>query len=328
MSKYAVTIGSSHAYAMGMNATLNALDYYGVKDIDVYVYSNELMKDYFDYAKDKFSFPLYYVNVDDLCQGYHIDNIAWNDNVFFWGKYPLFLKIKDKYNAILHLDGDCMVADDISENFKIASETGKIVIAQNPHSSMRLSSIHGWADNRDRLFDFCKGGPVVNYVFFMDAKKHVDLLEYVWEYRNKREWNDKNYGLETYYFILGLYDLKKLDQVIELPWKWWIADKYLGTAAIPFITDSNGKHHLLAPDGRNIQVVHGRFYDRAMIKSAIQSNTDPKHNSREKSESFIFSCKSHTKLTDFLNYQWKVKLDVVRNLNASYHTFIPVWEEF
>jgi len=67
MSRYAVTIGSSHAYVQGLNATLNALDYYNVKDIDVYVFSNKFLKEYFDYIKGKFNFPLYYIDAEELC---------------------------------------------------------------------------------------------------------------------------------------------------------------------------------------------------------------------------------------------------------------------
>jgi len=323
MSKYAIMIGSSHSYMMGMNATLNALDYYGVKDIDVYVFSNKFLKEYFDYIKDKFNFTLYYVDAEELVAPYQTTfaddgGIAWKDVMFFWGKYPLLYKIKDKYEAILHLDGDMMVVDDISANFKVAAETGNILIAHNGRSSYSLAQIvePRFNENRDKLLEFCMGFPVLNYVFFFDAKKYINLIDYVWGYRNNTEKNTKHFGLETAYFVQGLYECNLLDKVVPLSFGHWISDDYLCKNKIPLKTDENGKYHLIAPDGLNIQVVHGRFWNSYTSEHTVELTGE------DQQGCLLYNLESFTRLTDFLNYDWKVKLDIVMNLNPHYGSFL------
>jgi hypothetical protein len=328
-NKYALIIGSSHSYAMGLNATLNALDYYGVKDIDVYVFSNKFMKEYFDYAKDKFDFPLYYIDTEELVAPYETKftndgDMAWKDCMFFWGKYPLIYQIKDKYEAIGHLDGDMMVVDDISESFRIAAETGKLLIASNGRTSLKLSQITEPRFNTDRntLLEFCKGFPVLNYVFFFDANKYIDLIDYTWACRNETERNTKHYGLETAYFVEGLYKLNLLDKVEQLPFNYWISDDYLGKEETPLVQDNFSKYHLIAPDGNKIKVMHGRFWSEGITKTTI-TNTGA-----NQMKNLIRNFGNYTILTDFLNFDWKVKLDVVVNMNPYYGTFLnpyKVW---
>ena len=329
-NKYALMIGSSHAYVMGLNATLNALDYYGVKDIDVYVFSNKILKEYFNYAKEKLNYPLFFVDAEELVAPYQTEfandgGVAWMDVMFFWGKYPLLYQIKDKYEAIGHLDGDMMVVDDISDTFKIAAETGNLLISNNNRSSLSLSQIRElcWNDNRDRLLEFCMGYPVLNYVFFFDAKKYSSLIDYVWEYRNNSIKNTKNYGLETAYFIQGIYECNLIDKVVFLPFDHWMSDDYLCKKKIPLEIDSNGKYHLIAPDGKNIQVVHGRFWNIYTTEHTIELT------GKNQQECLLYNFETHTKMTDFLNYDWKVKLDDVVKLNNSYRSFLEVnrpWE--
>lgn len=323
VSRYAITIGSSHAYSQGLNATLNAIDYYGIQDVDVYVFSNKFMKEYFDYAKDKFNFTLHYLDAEELCPSHETHfaddgGVAWKDVMFFWGKYPLLNKIKDKYDAILHLDGDMMLVDDISSYFDVASETGNLLIAGNDRSVYSLPSIteSRWHDNPDKLLDFCMGFPVLNYVFFLDAKKYIKLLDYVWEYRNNSIKNTKHYGLETAYFVQGLYDCNLLDKVVQLPFKYWISDNYLCKDKIPLVKDSKDKYHLIAPDGENLKVVHGRFWNYYTTEHTIELT------GKDQQEILLYNCETHTKLTDFLNYDWKSKLDEIVEINPHYGSFL------
>jgi hypothetical protein len=336
MSKYAITIGSSHAYMQGLNATLNALDYYGVKDIDVYVFSNKFLKEYFDYLEGKFNFPLYYLDAEELCpveETHFADDgdVAWKDVMFFWGKYPLFNKIKDKYDAILHLDGDMMVVDDISSYFKTTAETGNLLIAGNDRSVYSLSqiedsklisslSISHWNKTNNTMLEFCMGFPVLNYVFFFDAKKYDKLINYVWKCRNNHIENTKHFGLETAYFIQGLYECNLLNKVVPLSFKHWIADDYLGKTDILLKKDINGKFHLIAPDGKNIQVTHGRFWNSYNTEHTIEL-TNPIKYAAEYSR-LLYNFESYTRLTDFLNYDWKAKLNEVLSLNPSYGSFL------
>jgi len=337
MSKYAVTIGSSHAYVQGLNATLNALDYYGVKDIDVYVFSNKFLKEYFDYLKGKFSFPLYYVDAEELCpdsETHFADDggVAWKDVMFFWGKYPLMKQIMNKYDAILHLDGDMMVVDDISPYFKMAAETGNLLIADNGRSVYALSQIADdklissmaiskwWNKSENRMLEFCMGFPVINYVFCFDAKKYVNLIDYVWERRNNHLENTKHFGLETGYFVQGLYECNLLDKVVPLSFNHWISDNYLNKIKIPLEKDENDKYHLIAPDGENIQVMHSRWWNDYTTEHTIEL-TDPKKYPVEY-ENLLYNCESFTRITDFLNYDWKAKLDEVVDRNPHYASYL------
>ena len=341
MSKYAITIGSSHAYMQGLNATLNALDYYEVKDIDVYVFSNKFLKEYFDYLQGKFSFPVYYLDAEELCpdsETHFADdgNVAWKDVMFFWGKYPLFKQIMNKYDAILHLDGDMMVTDDISPYFKIAAETGNLLIADNARSVYSLSQIadtnlidnihisEWWNKSNNGMLEFCMGFPVINYVFFFDAKKYINLIDYVWERRNNYLENSKHFGLETGYFVQGLYECNLLDKVVPLSFNHWMSDNFLHKHKIPLQLDENGKYHLIAPDGKNIQTTHARYWNAYTTEHTIEL-TDPKTHAANSPISFentLFNFESFTRLTDFFNYDWKSKLNEVLTLNTHYGSFL------
>jgi hypothetical protein len=332
MSKYAIMIGSSHAYAMGLNATLNALDYYGVKDTDVYVFSNKYLKEYFDYLKGKFDYPLFYIDTEELVAPYptkfaNDDGTAWKDTMFFWGKYPLLYQIKDKYDAIMHLDADMMVVDDVSPVLKDAAETGNLLIVNNGRSSYRLEQITEPRFNVDRntLLDFCWGFPVINYVFCFDAKKYIDFIDWVWALRNDADRNTKNFGLETAYFVEGLYKCNLIDKVVPLSFNHWLSDDYLCKTKIPLELDKNGKYHLIAPDGENIKVVHGRFWNVYTTKQTIELTNPSKYpsNSALTFETLLHNAESHTRITDFLNYDWKSKLNEIVSLYPHYSCFIP-----
>ena len=331
MSRYAVTIGSSHAYVQGLNCTLNALDYYGVKDIDVYVFSNKFMKEYFDYVKDKFNYPLYYIDAETLCpseETHFADDggVAWKDVMFFWGKYPLFHQLKDKYDAILHLDADMMLVDDISEYFKIAADSGNLLIAGNDRSVYPLSEVTNpqFHETPDKFLELCMGFPVLNYVFCFDAKKYIPLIDYVWALRNNNVKNTKHYGLETAYFVQGLHECNLLDKVVQLPFKHLIADNYLCRNPIPLEKDSQGKYHLIAPDGQNIKVVHGRFWNYSTSEHMIELSDPNVHsaNSKEGFSNLLKNFENHTKLTDFLNFDCKSKIDEVLQLAPHYGGFL------
>lgn len=331
MAKYAVMVGSSHSYMQGLNATLNALDYYGVKDIDVYVFSNKFLKPYFEYMDGKFNFPLYYIDAEELCPDHETHfaddgGVAWKDVMFFWGKYPLMFKIMHQYDAIMHLDGDCMLVDDVSEYLELAAKTGKILIAGNDRSTYSLGQIveDRFNTSEDALIDFCKGFPVLNYAFILDAKKYVPFLKYVWALRNDHKRNTKHFGLETAYFVQGLFKCNLLDSVTILPFKYWISDNYLNREDVKLEKDENGKYHLIAPDGNKLKVVHGRFWNDHTSKSTIEISKPERspYNSKYNYDLLLRNMESHTRMTDFLNYEWKSKLDEVLKRNPHYGSYL------
>jgi hypothetical protein len=207
-----------------------------------------------------------------------------------------------------------MVVDDISAYFKIAAETGKLLIAGNDRSVYEVSDITKppWNESRDKMLEFCICNEVLNYVFFFDAKKYVELIDYVWAYRNNTIKNNKHYGLETAYFVQGIYECGLINKMTVLPFDHWISDDYLCKKKIPLAKDANDKYHLISPDGTNLQVVHGRFWNSYNSKHAIEL-TSP-----NQQENLLYNIESHTRLTDFLNYDWKVKLSDVINLNPHY----------
>jgi len=314
MSKYAVIICSSHSYLMGLNAILNGLDYYEVKDIDVYIVSSLIMKEYLEYVKDKFVFPIYYEIAEDVCAGYPITNIYWADTIYVWAKYPMALKIKDKYTSVLHLDADCMIVDDISKYFSIVENTDYILIPQNSCCALPLSIWKVYP--KEEIGNLCFGRPVQNFLFFYNAKRHEDLINYVWSERNNIRL-EKNSGLEPCFFLEGLFALNKLDNVFTLPGSLWLADTYNQKAHVNL--EKHDKYRLVNPFGDRLQVVHGRYWN----KGASQYSVDMIDKNQFPVEYYnaATNLKNHTILTDFLNFDWKVSLNEIKEMNNHYRHF-------
>ena len=303
-NKYAIITTASSDYFMGLNAILNGIDYYEHKDIDFYVSTQEFIFPYLEFCRSKFSFPINGFSCRELCEK---DGYVTED--YNWVKYRLIQMIGKDYDAILFLDADCMITANINLWLDMAKESGLLLIPQSPQTGAVFSDVHHYS-NPDELDLFLVNNPIKNFVFFMDAKKHMDIIDYCWNERNNPRLI-KNSTLETYFFTRGVYDLNKENQMTILDSDVWIADNYMAHSIVSL--EHNGKYRLVSPAGKELKIVHGRYWNKSMSKSTLEREV--LGGPSKYYDNMLANITNHTKLMDFLNYDCKVSLNEVEKIN-------------
>lgn len=305
-NRYAVVLCSSEVYWVGANAILNGLDYYKIKDIDVHFGSHPNFNVYMDYIKDKFSYPLYTYSVPEVCER---EDTLWRDHDFCWAPYGIGMKIKDDYEAILFIDARCMIINDISQYFTIAGKTGYILV---PIWDIGPTDIRSVPDKF--LDNYCREMPWLPYLFFMDCRKHGDLLAHMWSSNSKI--TDRPYIEQSpppvdiwreAHFIKGTKLLNKLDDILFLPNSLWTSTgKHWIHDLTPTEVISKG---LLTTYNDRINILRGRFWGKAWEPETNQRDTP----AMRRNSVLI------TAIERFLNYNWKVKLNAVELLTIQNH---------
>jgi len=318
MAKYAVIIIAGQSYFAGLNAILNALDYYKIKDIDVHFGSSRnLIDGYYKYIKDKFSFNIEPHCLEDLCG---VDKLY--DHEFIAAKYGIALKIKDRYDAILHLSARCCPVDDISQYFMIAEKTGYLLCPENPRYIANSAEMKK-QEEIGNLDGVCRSVPIINFVFFHNPKYHTDLLEYIWErkfeFRKIIESNGDPHDYkpspiyldDTHLFVKAVWKLNKWEQVFLLPNISWVPDYGMLRDRLT-LTSTNS---LLYNVGERIKVTYGRFYYdiRFNVESPFPETEEEKNNSIIYQNAML-----NIELFRFLNYHYKVTLDEIRQIPGDY----------
>jgi len=303
-NKYAIITTASQHYFMGLNAILNGIDYYEHKDVDVYVVTEELLNSYLELCRSRFSFPINSYMCKELCEK---DSYVTED--YNWAKYRLIQMIGKDYDALLYLDADCMITANISQWLNVAAESGKLLIPQSPQTGAVFSDVHKYS-NPQELDIFLTINPIKNFIFFMDAKKHMDIIDYCWNERNNPRLI-KDSTLETYFFGRGVYDLNKESQLMILDSDMWIADHYMAHSIVSL--EHNEKYRLVNPEGKELKIVHGRYWNKSWSKNMLDSESVNRHSHHY--ECIFANITNHTKLMDFFNYDCKVSLDEVEKMN-------------
>ena len=322
MAKYAVIIIAGQPYFAGLNAILNALDYYQIKDIDVHFGSSKNLVDgYYNYVKDKFSYHIEAHCLEDLCEVKKL-----HDHEFLASKYGIALKIKDRYDAILHLSARCCPVDDISKYFTVAEKTGYLLCPENPRFKATSDKMKIYEERGD-LDGACRSVPIINFVFFHNPKYHTDLLEYMWERRfefrkiiesnrNPHDYKPSPIYLDdTHLFIKAVWELKKWEQVFYLPNISWVPDYGMMRDRITLHSGNS----LLYDVGERIKVTYGRFYYniRYNVESPFPETEEEKKNSIIYQNAMLM-----LQLFHFLNYEYKVSLDQVREIPGDYNAIL------
>lgn len=291
MSKYAIIVIASYNYLKGINALLNAIDYYENK-VDVYYLHCSTTGNYANYVKDKFTYNIYPIPVKDIGDS----SFSENSNCI-WAKYNMALQIKDKYDTIMFIDADCCILNNITPYFEFASSTNYILVPKNPHSDIRLEDYISYRGKEEEIH---KGYPVLNFCWFTNPKKHEDLIQFVW---NKRE--DYNPSNEPIRFCQGLFELNKFANTLQLPGSIWIGDHTLHKW--PTYVDRHSKIRLHNPVGDRIEVLHSRFWSNAVSNHELEG-VSPNTVAHENAHITI---QSHQTIFDFLNNNLTVTLSEI-----------------
>ena len=266
MSKYAFVVTSSISYFLGLNSILNAFDYYGHTDTDVFLVCPHSMDDYYEYAKDKFSFPLKKVSVEEwgdrtiVAEQGGPTAFAENENCI-WAKFNFMPTIKDDYEAICWMDADMLLLANIQHYFEIAAKTDLFLCPQFVRGGHWVED-YKYPPFNTKPDDLARGMPVINFIVMFNPKHHIDVVNYVWEHRNKT-----NPSEEMYLFNRAIYDLNKIDKVLELPGGLWLSSEYFWHATTLF-KGGNSKFGILSPAADKIMVMHSRYWNRKPMKSS------------------------------------------------------------
>ena len=128
MSDYAIIIPASHGYLPGLNGILNALDFYE-NDCDVEVITNDIPDAYFDEARQAFDFGINVTQLDRL-DAVKIEGWSGVRRLHF-ARYARALQLADIYEAIMFLDADCGLVNNIMNYFRLADKSYLILAAHN-----------------------------------------------------------------------------------------------------------------------------------------------------------------------------------------------------
>lgn len=309
MNKYAFIVTSSINYFLGLNSILNAFEYYEHTDTDVIIVCPSSMRPYYDYVKDKFSFPLKYVSVEEWGDHTIIAELngagafAENENCI-WSKFNFMPSIKDDYEAICWMDADMLLLANIQHYFEIAAKTELLLCPQFVRAGHWVEDYKypPFKDNPDAL---ARGMPVINFIVFFNPKHHIDVVNYIWEHRDKT-----NPSEEMYLFNKALYDLNKLDKVLELPGGLWLASEYFWHATTLF-RGGNGKFTILSPTCDKIMTMHSRYWNRMLTKVEIERH--------KASPDIVRNIYANAHLAEtalnIFNYQGKVTFKELRDVN-------------
>ena len=319
MNKYAFVITSSISYLMGLNSILNAFDYYEHTDTDVILVCPDSMKLYYDYVKDKFSFPIKWESVQEWGDPTIIDEysrvFAENDNCI-WARWHYMTTLKD-YETICCMDADMLLLSNIQHYFEIASKTGLILVPQFMRAGHWVED-YNYPPFKDKPDDLAKGMPLMNFIFMLNPKYHMDLVEWMWEHRNKTNPSD-----EMYLFNKATYVLNKLDRILELPGGIWLASDYMWHATTLW-KGGQSKIGILTPSpaADKIMVMHGRYWHRALTKAELE-----RHKDYPEMKKHIYENARLVEIAlDHFNYHCKVTFKEIRELSPLYAQHIDGYE--
>lgn len=143
MNKIAWVWTTTESYMPGTNATLNAMEFYGIKNVDIYIltWTDFLSKDYKKQFKNINFIPI------------ESDGSKPAKWYLRFADFTFAKRNLKKYDVILFWGGDVCLVNDISVYFEISSKLKKIIVGTNEHGShvdFRMMSkdkpyIHTWS---------------------------------------------------------------------------------------------------------------------------------------------------------------------------------------
>jgi hypothetical protein len=289
MNKHALVVAYNRAYLPALCGLLNALDYYGHKELDFHLlYAADLDGAISKILKADFNFRVIPVEAEPLFnpkQGIYM-------NLMFI-KYSYAQKLRS-YSSICHLDGDVLLLDNIMPYLRIASETSLIPCAEFPHSGIDSEYYNvKSADWVQCLF------PLANFPVFYNPEKHLDMMSFCWEHMPAPDNDDRERDNEMYVFNKAVYECGKLPFILHLPGNPWLGDKYLGHEPL-VLSFNSGKLQIRDFIGDRVHIIHNKYWKDGHAEAERQrvgGNWNALNNIEVIKQGM-----------DFFNNEWKLKL--------------------
>jgi len=128
MSDFALVIPASRGYLVGLNSILNGLDLWE-NTCAVEVVSDDIDDSYFDECRQAFDFPINVHRMDEFPE-LVIENWSMVRRLHF-ARYALAARLAGKYEAIMFLDADCLLVNNVMPWFELAAGSGLVIAAHN-----------------------------------------------------------------------------------------------------------------------------------------------------------------------------------------------------
>ena len=249
----ALVITASHDYLAGLHPFLNALEYYHHKDLDVYIlHTEELSKDYVNFVKDRFSYTIIPVSVEEWGD----QTLGINANCI-WAKYHLITTLKG-YSAICHIDADCLLLGSLDYAFDLVDNTNTICCPYNSRAAYKFEDY----DKID-IETYCIHQVLYNYPLFFNPNKHMDIMHYMWDNRDLL-----NPSYDPILFNKSLFDLDKHKDVKPLDSDSWCCDTILHYSAMTL--DFNQELKIINPEGNRVIIWHSRFWINSINEETLK----------------------------------------------------------
>jgi len=204
--KYAISM-TSVGMTVGVNAIYNGLKHFG-NDIDFHLISND--KEYAKINKD-----IIFHDIDEYQKKFDLpDDKRGGWRVRFL-RYKLAEELADEYDAIMIVDADMLCVNNIMKYFKIAADTGMIVLPSNP-----------WGATVEHVqkvgIEMLRGAssPPFHSLTILNPKIYKDFLSKIWEWGLKEPYGDMVTLSRT------IFRENLLDKVYMLPNSQWILSTF------------------------------------------------------------------------------------------------------
>ena len=257
--KYAWIVTANNAYLPSLDAMLNALEYYEYTGIDVHVIFDPDITAYLAKNWRSRSFDMYQVPIAGLVKPGHTC-----PHNYVYAKYKHAWDIRDDYDAIMHIDCDCLILDNFQKYFEVAAETGIIPCATFPHTSVTID------DYKTQPADWVNiNTPLANFPVFYNPVVHAGVMKWIWDNQPNEELNsDPQRNNEMYFFNRALFEAGRISDILPLPGNLWVTDCFINQTGIKEQTWA-GKAGLMNATQDRIQIIHNKFWKEGVSEAEI-----------------------------------------------------------
>ena len=277
----------------GANAFINGLDYHD-NEVDFYLAGEDPEKEYIEKAKtvSDLKVNLNFVHLTELLEKFPPPpqkRAGW-----YWRfyRYKMAADIGKNYEAVLIVDADMLCVNNIMQYFKLAHDTGFLILPNNTWGST-VEKV------QDIGIDFLQGAsspPFHNMPLFLDANKHQNFLAKVWDWGGKEDWGDMVQVSRT------IFRENLLDKVFPLCNLRWVMSSFYYESIK--VTDRGGKRYLLIGEEK-VNMIHRRWWMKTVCEKFVNEIKEPDN-----------SKKGHNNVRIFwdtykrFNTQHKIKIEI------------------
>ena len=252
MSNYALVIPASIGYLPGLNGILNALDYYG-NTCAVEVITNDIPDSYFEQAQAAFDYP---IHVTQLAELDAVRVPDWSGvRMLHFARYAKAAQLAGEYEAVMLLDADCGLVNNVMHQFKIAADTGLILAAHNVLGTDAFVYTEKHHTN---------AVPLANMPMFLRPDKHQQVFERTIEISKGPGAID---DMPALYYAID--EAGALPDVVLLPDVLWLNNHFYAARHAKAANPAFGGRFYLYANRERVYVFHKRWWQESHRQNEV-----------------------------------------------------------